>query len=204
MFRLFTLLLLIVVSLHALSDSAILKRANGFMKSGTKSNQFRAYNDYKNLYLRAIVGEDKKLRKKALRGIVSSGTKLHIDISNYSQELSTLKSKRSYKAPKPRIIKKSKKSNKIKIKSTHKLKSIRWKNDKLVLNFNKRLRANQINYFTLYDTKKHRFRYIFDIHASMLTSSKSLRKHGVSRIKIAQHNATPLRLVIENSSKLKI
>ncbi|WP_324170937.1 N-acetylmuramoyl-L-alanine amidase [Sulfurimonas sp.] len=201
MFRLITLLFLVVIALHALSDNEILKRANGFMKSGTKSNQFRAYNDYKNLYLRSIMSEDNKLRFKALDGIVKSGRKLHIDISQYSQELSNLKPKTTYKAPKSKVIKKVKN---LKIKSTHKLKSIRWRNDRLILSFDKKLRSNQINYFTLYDRFKKKYRYVFDIHASMLTSSQGLRKHGINRIKIAQYNTNTLRLVIENSKKLKI
>ena len=66
MFRLFSLFFILVVSIHALSDSAILKRADGFMKTSNKSNQFRAYNDYKNLYLRSIMAEDNKLKISAL------------------------------------------------------------------------------------------------------------------------------------------
>ena len=98
MFRLLTLLLLFVISLHALSDNEILKRANGFMRDGSKSNYFRAYNDYKNLYLRAIISENSNLKYRSLQGIVKSGKKLHIDISQYSNELSTIKPKTSYKA----------------------------------------------------------------------------------------------------------
>jgi len=204
MFRLFSLLFIFVISLHALNNSEILKRADGFMKSGTKSNQFRAYNDYKNLYLRAIMSDDDKLRLSSLNGIVSSGNKLHIDVSQYSDELSKLKPKTSYRAPKSKSIKKSKKSNNIKIKSSHKLKSIRWKEDRLILKFDKKLRDNQINYFTLYDSKNAKYRYVFDIHASMLTSSQSLRKNGINRIKLAQFDTSTLRLVIENNKKIKI
>ena len=204
MFRLFSLLLIAVISLHALSDSEILKRADGFMKSGSKSNQFRAYNDYKNLYLRAIMGEDDKLRVNALKGIVKSGNGLHIDVSQYSDELAKIKPKTSYQAPTSKSIKKSKKATNIKVKSSHKLRSIRWKNDRLVLKFDKKLRDNQINYFTLYDSKNARYRYVFDIHASMLTKSQNLRKSGISRIKLAQYNTSTLRLVIENSQKVKI
>ena len=204
MFRLLGLLLIVVIALYAQSDSELLKRANGFMKSGSKSNQFRAYNDYKNLYLRAIMAENSKLRVSALKGIVSSGNKLHIDISQYSNELSKIKPKTSYKAPKSKSIKKSKKSKNLKVKSSHKLKSVRWRNDRLVLKFDKKLRSNQVNYFTLYDSKNARYRYVFDIHASMLTKSQNLRKKGISRIKLAQYSTNTLRLVIENSKKVKI
>jgi N-acetylmuramoyl-L-alanine amidase len=204
MVRLLSLFFIIVISLYAQSDSELLKRANSFMKSGSKSNQFRAYNDYKNLYLRAIMAEDGKLRISALKGIVKSGNKLHIDISQYSDELSKIKPKTSYKAPKSKSIKKSNKSKKIQVKSSHKLKSVRWKNDRLVLKFDKKLRSNQLNYFTLYDSKNARYRYVFDIHASMLTKSQNLRKNGINRIKIAQFNSSTLRLVVENSKKVKI
>jgi len=204
MFRSLLLLLAFIVSLSALSDSEILKRADGFMKTSNKSDQFRAYNDYKNLYLRALMDEDDKLRLSALNGIVASGKKLHIDVSQYSQELSKLKPKTSYKAPKSKSNPKSKSKKKIKIKSSHKLKSVRWKSGRLVLRFDKKLKNNQINYFTLYDKKKKRHRYVFDIHASMLTKSQNLRKDSIDRIRLAQFNPNTLRLVIENSTKLSI
>ena len=203
MLRLLALFFVLVLSLQALSNYEILKRADGFMKSSNKSNQFRAYNDYKNLYLRALMNEDEKLRLKSLQGIVKSGNKLHIDVSQYSQELQKIKPKTKYKAPKSKpIAKKSKK--KLKLTSSHKLKSVRWQNGKLVLKFDKKLRSNQINYFTLYDPAKKKYRYVFDIHASMLTKSQTLRKDNIDRIKLAQYNSNTLRLVIEDSSKVKV
>jgi len=205
MFRsLLFLLLIFVVSLQALSDKEMLKRANGFVKSANKSNQFRAYNDYKNLYLRALMSENSKLRVNALRGIVSSGNKLHIDVSQYADELSKIKPKSKYTAPKPKANKTSKNLKNIKVKSSHKLKSIRWKDDRLVMSFDKKLRNNQINYFTIYDSKKRIYKYVFDVHASMLTRSQTLRKDNIDRIRLAQFNSSTLRLVIQNRSKVKI
>jgi N-acetylmuramoyl-L-alanine amidase len=207
MFRSLLLLLVFVISLSALSDNEILKRADGFMKSGIKSNHFRAYNDYKNLYLRSIMSDNKKLKLNALKGIVKSGNKLHIDISQYSQELSKLKIKSNSTKKLPYTKSKiniSKKYNNIKVKSSHKLKSILFNNDKLILKFDKTLNAKQLNYFTLYDTKTERFKYVFDIHASMLTESKQLRRDNILKIRLAQHNSTTLRLVIENEKKIKL
>ena len=204
MFRLLVLLLLFAVSLSALSDTAILKRAKSLVNSSSKSNQFRAYNDYKNLYLRSLMNENKSLRRSALIGIVKSGNRLHIDISQYKKELASLKKVSVYNTPKPKKITKPKSSKKLKVKSTHKLKSIRWKDDRLLLSFDKKLRNNQINYFTSYDKKTKVYKYIFDIHASMLVRSQNLRKDGIESIKIAQHNTNTLRLVISNRSKLSI
>ncbi|MCF6309660.1 MAG: N-acetylmuramoyl-L-alanine amidase [Sulfurimonas sp.] len=207
MIRSIFLLFIFALSLHALSDSKILKRADNLMKSGTQSNQFRAYNDYKNLYLRAIVDNDNRLKKNALEGIVKSGNKLHIDISKYSKELKKISLKKSYNKSSISLKKpnqKSKKTKKIHVKSSHKLKSVRWKDSKLVLQFDKKLRNKQINYFTLYDSKKKTYRYVFDVHASMLTKSQNLRREGINRIKLAQYKPDTLRLVIENNSKIKI
>ncbi|MCK9491102.1 MAG: N-acetylmuramoyl-L-alanine amidase [Sulfurimonas sp.] len=206
MMRLFAIiLLLLVISLYAQSDRELLKRADGFMKSESKSNHFRAYNDYKNLYLRSIMAEDEKLQASALKGIVKSGKALHIDISQYERELAAIKPKAStYKAPKIEQKPKDHKNENIKITSSHKLKRIQWRDDRLILKFDKKLRNNQINYFTLYDAKEQRYRYVFDVHASMLTDSQSLNKQNIDRIKIAQYNSNTLRLVIEDSQKVQI
>jgi N-acetylmuramoyl-L-alanine amidase len=208
MFRFFVLFYILLVSLYALSDSAILKRADGFMRTNSKSDQFRAYNDYKNLYLRSMMSEDKALQINALKGIVKSGTKLHIDVSQYAKELSTLKPKSVYKK-KQKINayiphQKTKSTKNIKIKSSHKLKYAKFENEKLVLKFDKRLSKKQIKYFTMYDSRKKRFKYIFDISKSMITTSKSLRKVGIKRIRLAQFNTTTIRLVIEDDKRLKI
>ncbi|QFR49703.1 AMIN domain-containing protein [Sulfurimonas lithotrophica] len=202
MFRYLVLIVFFTLSLYAKSDYEVLKRADAFMKTGSKSDQFRAYNDYKNLYLRSLMNSNDKLRKSALEGIVNSGTKLHIDIQNYEDELDSMNSQR-VEAKKTTTSHKTNKE--IKIKSSHKLKNISWKSaDQLVLSFDKRLRSNQVNYFTLYDSKQRRYRYVFDVHASMLTKSQTLRKDGINRIKIAQYNPSTLRLVIENDEKVKV
>ena len=136
------------------------------------------------------------LRLKSLRGITRTGKKLHIDVSVYAKELSkSLHIKKRYSA---------KKRTKIKIKSSHKLQSILWKNGNLELLFDKKLRNNQINYYNKYDAKRKMYQYIFNIHASMLTRSQTLRKEGVSKIKLSQYNPNMLRLVIENSSPIKV
>ena len=204
MVRFFVVVLSLVLSLSALSNNEILNRANGFMKSNSKSNQFRAYNDYKNLYLRALMNDDKKLLTHSLDGIVKSGTKLHIDISQYKEELAKNKHKTTYKAPKSKSSKKVKTKKKIKIQSSNKLKTVTWKDGRLFLKFEKRLGSNQINYFTKYDAKKKRYQYIFDIHASMLKASQTLRKDNIDKIKLSQHNSNALRLFIEDRQKVKI
>ncbi len=204
MLRLLSLLLIFALSLSALSDKETLKRANSFVKSSNKSKQFRAYNDFKNLYLHSLMQENSSLKYSALSGIVQSGKKLHIDVTQYEEELKSAKPRVTYKKPVPRKNVKIKTKKKLKIKSSHRLKSVRWKNERLVLSFDKKLCSNQVNYFTLYDSKTKKYKYVFDIHASMLTQSQNLRKEGIEKIKLAQYNSNTLRLVIINNYKLKV
>ena len=195
MMRLLVLLLIFGISLFALSNQEILKRAKSLSYSSSKSNQFRAYNDYKNLYLRALLNNNQKLKYSALQGIVTSGMKLHIDVKKYEKEFS--------KQKKPSVkIKKSKKS--IYVRSSYKLKSLGFKNERLVFIFDKKLTNKQINYFTLHNNKARMYKYIFDIHASMIKSSKHLRKAGIDTIKLAQFNPSTLRLVIQNKTPLSV
>ena len=72
MFRYLVLFSFLVVSLFALDNAKILKRANTYMSTKSQSDCFRAYNDYKSLYLRAIVEDNNKLKRDSLNGIVKS------------------------------------------------------------------------------------------------------------------------------------
>ena len=196
-------LLFFSVSLFALSDSALLNRANKELKSKNKSDIFRAYNDYKSLYLRSVMNQNEALKIKALRGIVNSGNRLHIDVSAYQKELSS-SAKRHYKKPKPKANKPSKQIKKVKLQATNKLRLVYWKNGRLILRFSKKLKKHQINYFKLYNAKTNEYKYIFDIEASMLTRSQNLVKPGIQSIKIAQFKPNILRLVFKNDSVVKV
>ena len=191
MFRFLLVLSIFIVSLYALSDLGTLKRADGLLKTSTKTNHFRAYNDYKNIYLRSVMNGDKKLRIRSLKGIISSGNKLHIDISRYKKELSKT------------TAKSHKKTKKVYVHKSTRLKSAKVIDDKLILTFDKKLTNKQINYFKIYDSKKRRYRYVFDVHA-ILTKNYKLRKKGIHKIRIAQYNLKTIRIVIEDSKKIKI
>lgn len=198
-----TFFLVFVLSVSASDDFALIKKADSYAKSSAKADQFRAYNEYKNIYLRALMNEDQKLKTCALEGIVKCGNKLHIDISQYADELEQIDGQ--YKIQKSVVKKPDRQTPQdIKISSSHKLKSIRWKDGRLVLNFDKKLLNNQVNYFKLYDPKTKSYKYVFDIHASMLTKSQTLKKQNIDKIKLAQFNPSTLRLVIQNSSEVAI
>ncbi len=208
-FALFALFL--TLSLYASSDAQVLSQAQKHLHSANKGDIFRAYNDYKTLYLKAMMNQDEPLREKALGGIVASGKKLHIDVAAYENELrmlqnrkNYLKQEQKYVKPTPKPNKPSKQAKKIKLNSATKLKSIYWRGGKLVLRFSKRLRKHQVNYFKLYDAKTNRYKYVFDIDASLLSRSQNLVKPGIESIRIAQFKPNKIRLVFKNDSVVKI
>ncbi|MBU0633276.1 N-acetylmuramoyl-L-alanine amidase [bacterium] len=201
MFRFLLSFFLLVNLLGATENQDILARADALARSAKTSDLFKSYNDYKNLYLRSIMSDDDSLKIKSLNGIVVTGKELHIDVSEYSQELRELNSKKTYKTSDG-----TKKTNTqpILLSSLSRLESIKWDDNDLVLSFDSELKSDQIKYFVLHDNVKNRYRYVFDIDSSSITNSKVLTKRGISRINLNQYNPKTVRLVFEDSEKINM
>ncbi|NOQ30622.1 MAG: N-acetylmuramoyl-L-alanine amidase [Helicobacteraceae bacterium] len=191
--------LLLIASLCYANDESIIKSADKMAQSTDQGKLFRAYNSYKNVYLRALMSDNYDLKKSALKGIVKSGKKLHIEISKYEIKLKKLK-KPAYKKIRPKV---KTNTNKVLITHSNRLKSVNWSGSNLVLTFKDKLTKKDINYFKLLDKKKKSYRYVFDIHGS-LNQSKIIKHNEIDKIQVSQYNSNTLRLVIKNSSKLKI
>lgn len=144
-------------------------------------------------------------RRKALQGIVISGKKLHIDISQYQKELNTLKksAKKPLKSTPQKKSTSTATAKKITIRDQNILKKGEWKKGTLELLFDKKLRSTDVNFFKLLDEKKKSFKYIFDIHARK-NSTIHLQHKKLKRIRIAQKKNDMLRFVIESENKLNL
>lgn len=206
MLRWLLISLFLVTSLVANTNEA-LKKADLLSKKEEKTSQFRAYNEYKSIYLKALISEKNSLKISALKGIIKTGNNLHIDVSKYSKELKKLKKQKTQTKnvktkKKEKVAPKKKKT--IKIKPLNKLKKVSWKGDALIMTFDKKMSMKQIDFFTLFNPIKKKHRYVFDIHSSMLIKSKNIKKDYIEKIKLAQFNPDTLRLVIENSKKIRI
>ncbi len=195
-------ILIFSINLYALSDSELLKQANKNLSSSDKNKIFKAYNTYKSIYLKAILNDNETLKQKALYGIVKSGEKLHIDITNYKKELKLKYIPQKNQNQKAKKAKKTKSKPKL-LRNINKLKSIYWSNGKLVLKFDKNLKNRCVNYFKLYDAKKNIYKYVFEIEATLIKPQK-LYKQGINLIKIAQYNNRLIRVVFQNDSVVKI
>lgn len=84
--------ILVVLSFSAIAadDLSRLEAAKKALQSSDEIEQFRGYNEYKTIYLRANLNKNTDLARDALNGIVRGGDALGIDISKYKTELAKL------------------------------------------------------------------------------------------------------------------
>ncbi len=187
-----------------------MKRADKNSKSSQKSELIKAYNDYRNVYIRALMKEDDKLCKTCLKGLIKTGKKLRIDVVDYEVKLKAIETKKkqvSRKKSTPKHLseqKKTPKTVKDSIAKQNRLTSIRWKDSqRLVLKFSRNIRSNELNRFSLNDKKKKNYKTIYDIYAVLTQKTMDLKHSSVKKIRLAQFDQKTLRIVFENDAAIK-
>ncbi len=199
-------LLIIHVLLFAADSATLLERADTLAKSPSKTEVFRAYNDYKNVYLRAVMDADESSKQQALKGIVITGKKLHIDVSKYKNELVQLKPSATTS---PTVQTKSDstsndpKSSELSIDQLHHLEDASWRDGKIDLSFDGKLLQTDVNYIKLLDKQNKQYRYIFDIHA-LMDHQIALKHPNIKRISASQYRYDTMRFVIETDKPIKM
>ena len=205
MFKFLLTFLLTCNLLFALSSTKLLQRADKAYKKGSDSALFSAYNDYKSLYAKALIKKDDTLSIRALEGVVKSAKKLHIDATSYQKKLNKLKKRHtSSKKKSKKHKKKSHKITKPTVKKSSMLQKVRWSGSSLVFEFSKNVTKKQIRYFKLIESSKKRYRYIFDIKASLKKRKFHLTHKELKRIRISQYKNDTLRVVFESTKPLKL
>jgi N-acetylmuramoyl-L-alanine amidase len=191
------------------NNAEVLKRADANSKSSEKSEIIRAYNDYRNVYIRALMKDDDKLCKTCLSGLIKTGKKLHIDVIEYEEKLKKLQNKKTVKPKKrqPKKLmdqKKTPKKVKDSISKQNRLTSIRWKDSqRLVLKFSRPVKKSELNRFSLDDKKKNKYKLIYDIYAVLTQKAMQLKHTSVKKIRLAQFDQKTLRIVFESDAKIK-
>lgn len=86
--RLFLLSIVIFsIALWSADDATRLASAKKALQSSDEIEQFRGYNEFKTIYLRASLDKNSSLLRESLEGIVQGGEKLGIDVSKYQADL---------------------------------------------------------------------------------------------------------------------
>jgi len=88
--RIFFILFITFISLSA-SENVRLESAKKALASSDEIEQFRGYNEFKTIYLRAVLDKNSAVANEALEGIVEGGEKLGIDVSKYQTDLAKIK-----------------------------------------------------------------------------------------------------------------
>ncbi|MHC3995257.1 N-acetylmuramoyl-L-alanine amidase family protein [Thiomicrolovo sp. ZZH C-3] len=203
-----TALLLTATTLSGMN----LSQAEQALHSNKQSEIFQAYDTFKSAYMDATVAGDIAKKRRALEGIVASGSKLHIDVSDYRNKLRTLPAAAPEVTPtsaaKPAPVAKPKAVSKGKpkapsIKGQNRLDGVEWDHGNLVFRFEKSLSNRDVNFFKLKRSGKHGYRYVFDIHA-VLDKSHTLTHRDLKRISLTQYKPQTIRLVLESSKALPV
>lgn len=87
---LFFILLFFSIVMGA-NETSRLESAKKALESNDEVEQFRGYNEFKTIYLRATLDKNKPLALEALEGIVQGGEKLGIDVAKYQADLAKIK-----------------------------------------------------------------------------------------------------------------
>jgi N-acetylmuramoyl-L-alanine amidase len=98
--RILLALLLMMTTLMGVNLSERLDSAKKALESNDEIEQFRGYNEFKTLYLRAMLDKNSTLAHDALEGVVEGGVKLGIDVSKYQADLAKINAKSPDSAPK--------------------------------------------------------------------------------------------------------
>lgn len=182
-----------------------MSRAHKNSSSSDKAQVFRAYNDYKNLYVRSIIDNDDELCNTCLNGLIKTGKQLHIDVKGYEKELKKNKETLSESAQPKKIIDKKSTPTEIinSVSSQNRLKSIHWKDSqRLVLKFVRPIEKSELNMFSLNYDKENKYKNIYDIYAVLSKHEMILQHSSVKKIRLAQFDQKTLRIVFENDSKI--
>jgi len=190
------LLLFLLTFSISLAEHAGLLRADKWLNQNKTKSILKAYHEYKNIRINAIMQDNSAVKIKALQGIVKSGRLLHINIEKYRKELVKLK------ASVPSYQTKTVGGSSVGVKHNY-LKNARWRYGRIVLSFASKVKENQIKYFVLDKKFNKNFRYIFDINAKANKHIK-LSRHSLKALRLNCSDKQKVRLVLESKTKLPI
>lgn len=167
-------LIFITTLLFGASSQSELDAAKKNLYSSSKENQFKAYDTYKRHYIKALINGDVATQKRCLDGICIAGEKLHIDVREYREKRDLMVSDKNPASPGDEADESVTEmqieridpvppsdDTVVKIRSQHALSGFNWEGNALVLNFDFKLNAKDVNYFQLRPEGKTGYRYIF-------------------------------------------
>ncbi len=192
-----TLLLpLIFVTLlfgSSLRDEII--KESKLISSSNKEKSIRLYHNLKNLYIKAIINDDKPAQIESLKALVKISRILKLPYKHYEKEMTLLANK------KVKDIKKDiKKKASYKKVSLARVRSIASFKDRVVITFDKNIDKKDISFYEL--NTKGRYRDIFDIKAKLYFKVRPVKIKGIKHIRVSQYKKDTIRVVLESTTPI--
>ena len=206
MIRNFLLLFLLVLKLFAGNIAFDIEKLNKEIPYATKGQTVEILHQLENLYIQAVISKERSLIVKSLKGIIRSRQLLGLDASSYQKEYQSLtKSSVSVQTHQPKRVQKTKthtsaKRVKKSENSTRRVVDLSYKDNTVILKFDKKLKGSELISFRDDDPKSSLYQTIYNIKATYDKSPKYLNtklrrvkvqsKGGVTRVLL--QNPTPI------------
>jgi len=199
-------LLILFFSFSLLFSTSSIKEIDGLYKKipyASKSETAHILHELENLYISAVVSDNKLGIAKTLKGIIKCQKLLGLNSKTYESELAEL----SKNSPKPKITPKPKQTQKPKKQPTVtqknsilKISSIKQKNNTIIIKFNKPMHKSKMLFFEI--NQKGSYRDIYDFKANLNFKAPKLSLSTVKSAKIAQNRTGKVRLVLADKNKI--
>ncbi|MCH9813872.1 MAG: N-acetylmuramoyl-L-alanine amidase [Epsilonproteobacteria bacterium] len=203
-------ILLVSISLLFANNLADINALYKKIPYASKSETAKILHDLENLYISAVVAGDKKGVVKTLKGIVKCQKLLGLDASTYERELAEITTRQSQAKKsvqiKPNTGQKqvtSKNSSKPKPpekKRVHAIRSIKQKNNTIIIKFDRPISKSQLLFFEI--NSNGRYKDIYDLKANLGFQAPKLNIKNIKSTKIAQNRIGKVRLVLEDQAKI--
>ncbi len=185
--KIFIFIIFLVVLLKATTLTDSIHEDVASLKYANKNRIVKIYHDLKNIYIQAIIDDNKKAQIDSINGLIKCSKILRIKYTHYQKELSLLL-KHNDKQSEIKVIKKERNKQ----KRVLNLISAKFYHDKIILFFDHAIKKDDVNFFLL--KTKHKYRDIFDIKGILRFK---IRKKD--NIRIAQYNKKTIRVVLSST-----
>ncbi len=194
---------LLFLSLFASDIKAQIDEANRAIPYATKGETVILLHKLENLYISSVISNDKELIAKSLRGIIRCRKLLHMDYATYQKELESLGYKSKIKPLQRVTVKKKTISNsKTESKKTKKIKrvvkSVGYKDDTIVIKFDKPLIGSDLDFFNKQSSNNYIVAY--DIKAKAKRKTIYL-KSLLDSVKVIQNRDDTTRVILKDKNK---
>jgi len=190
--KLLTLFIAFFVLANASTLSNVIYKSCASIDATNKSKTVRVYQELKNLYIKAIMNDDKKAQIEAIKGLIKCSKILHAKYDHYINELSLL-TKSGAKVFKKGIVLK-KKANTPSV-----IALVAYKN-KIIITLDRKVDIDDIYFFEI--NKKGVYRDVIDIRAKFSFKPKQVSIENIDAVRIAQFRHNIIRVVLQNSKPI--